>query len=465
MTVLFIFTVTTCTKILFQTNTYKVVQKYNRLLGFSIVVLFLIGFWIIIGFINFSTIKSSTTNKSLLPEDIDVVITLNTQEIINAFLFDLLFKAEIDENTAKLFTLKERDDLNRLGANLTSEVVVFYDNWKNESAQGLLFNISNEGDFKRYQTDQENTIKKSNSKYGVLIYLNEKASQEAIQHFSELAAKIINTSIRPMENKPSKSMVNVEYKGNDSDYFKDLKLDLNIRNQSIFINGKGKVDEKIQTVAAPLNVLTLSNSKKYFQILTGEIPEDAMSYLESTFTHLGIQIPSVSSQQLLLYGVTIDNIDGSTAVLPNLEWILRFHEPFQIDTLLMNLNPHYRSLVDFPSKTISLGNVKYHYTQISENEIYIGVYENPKFTTTEFQPSYIINGDPSAVLEIEGQGFVAGFIKVLPPVKFSKQFLQDVTHFYIRTEQEGETLNIEGKIEMKEGKLMTVEMVKLWLLL
>lgn len=440
-------------------------QKYKRVFSFSIVLLFLIGFWIIIGFVNFTTAKKSTSNSSLLPSDIDMVMSVNTQELIHTFLFDLLFKADIDERTAQLFMPEESQEISKLGADLSAEVVVFYDNWNNSSAKGVVLTISNEGDFKRYQIDGENTIKFSNSKYGVLIYLDDKASSETVTHYTQLAEKIVNS--KKIENGKfnSKGLINLAYQGNDGTYLKALNLDLNIKNQTISIKGKGKLIDNAVSSSSKQNILNLPTSQKYFQIQTSEIPEDAMNYLATSFNKLGIEVPAVKSMQLLIYGVAIDEYKGSMAVLPNLDWILRFKEPFQIDSVVKNLHPDYKSLIDFENRRFTIGNVKYNYKQISKNEVYIGLTEMPDYVETEIKPYYSASGYPSAVLEIDGQGFVAGFIKMMPPVKLSKQFLEDVSYFDIRAEQVGDSLEIKGEISIKEGKLMTVEMAKYVMLL
>lgn len=441
-------------------------QKYNRIISFTIVLLFLTGLWIIIAFINFSSTKKTTSNKSLLPDDIELVMSINTQELIQTFLVDLLFKSDLDEKTAQLFIPEESSEINKLGVDLSSEIVVFYDTWNNSSAKGVVLNISNEGDFNRYQIDEKSTIKYSNSEYGVLIYLDEKASLETITHYTQLAERIINAKKDDIVLPKSKGLINLSYKGDQLSYLKDLELDLNIHNQTIEFNGKGKLNQDSDSKKTKSNILTNPASEKYFAIETSTIPEDAMNYLTATFNEIGISsIPKVSSLQLLMYGITIDEFKGSTAFLPSFDWILRFDEPLSIDSILLNLRPNYQSIVDLKEKTINIGNVKYYYSQLSEKEIFIGITPKPDISLTEIQPTYSLSGFPSAILEIEGRSFFASFIKMLPPVKLSKQFLQDVTHFDIRTEQEGETLKIKGEVELKEGKLMTVELVKLWLLL
>lgn len=425
----------------------------------------LAGIWIIIVFIDFTNPKNQPSNKELLPKDIELVMTLNTQEVIHTFLYDLLFQSNLDENTAQLFTIKDRKALNKLGININSEVVLFYDNWKNESARGVLVDISNEGDFKRYPTDKGNTIKKSNSKYGILLYLDEKATQESVEHFSKLAENIINKKIKTEKNQQAKSMIDFQYTGSKDAYLNHLDLDLDIKNREVHIEGRAKLNTKEVNQKSKLHSLIQTKNRDCFEIETSKIPREAMNYLSSAFYEIGIRIPKIQSMQMLVYGVTIDNFDRSMAILPSFDCILRFEETFSIDSAINQMNSNYRTLIDSEQKTISIGSVKYHYKQISGKEIYIGEKVKPNYSLTTSTPVYSVSGNPSALLEIEGQGFIAGFIKVLPPVKYSKQFLNELSDFDITATQVDESLKIKGIIRVKEDRLMSVELMKLWLLL
>jgi hypothetical protein len=436
------------------------VQKYKRVLNFTIVLLFLAVFWIIVAFINFTTENNTASNKSLLPENIDLVIRANTKEIIQTFLVDLLFKANLDKESAQLFIPEESQEIKKLGTDITTEVVVFYDNWNNSSAKGVLLNISNEGDFKRYQIEGENTIKVSNSEYGVLIYLADDATSETVAHYTQLAEKTINKEKQIAAKEYKKGLINLTYQGDELSYLKDLELDLNVKNQTIFINGKGKLNKKSKSKTSRLNVLSDQTSKKHLEIQTSELPKETMDYLSSFINEIGIKIPSISSQQMMIYGITVDNLNGSTAILPNFDWIVRFDKPFQIDSVLSGLQSNYKSMVDLNNKIIEVGSIKYHYNQLSENEIFVGISEKPSIKNIENKPAYIMRGIPTALLEIQGESFIAGFIQMLPQVRLSKQFFEDVTYFDIQATTEKDLMNIEGEIRLKDDQLMSVELAK-----
>lgn len=446
-------------------NPPQVVKKYKRVYKFAIALLLLVSLWIIIGIISFTAETKSFSNKSLVPEEVDFVMTINSKKLIKELLVDVLFNTELDKSSAELFIPKEGEVTNRLGADITSEVVVFYDNWQGNSAQGLLFNLSNQADFDRYQSSEEHTIKNSNSKYGVIINLDEGSPEKARSHYTNLANRIINSEKKDGQAAHAQPMLNLAYRGEGDQYLNDLSLNLNIEKETIFIEGKGKLKDSAIAQSFIQNALHLPISEKYFQLQTSEIPEDAMKYLTNFLSKLGVTIPHIKSMQILVYGVTIGEINGSMAVLPNLDCVLRLDDKIQIDSLMKDLNPYYRDLVNFEKQHITLGDVVYHYTQVSENEIHIGVTEKPKYTAKELKPHYSMNGYPSTILEIEGKGFIAGFIKMMPPVKLSKQFLEEVEHFNIHAEQAGDSLVIKGEISIREEKFMTVEMAKYGLLL
>ena len=435
-------------------------QKYNRILSFIIVLILLTGLWIIIAFVSFSNTDKKSSNKNILPDEIDLVIELNTKELLETFLIDLLFKADISEESTKLFLPEEDSELAKLGADLTTEIVVFYDNWKNSSAKGVVLNISNEAEFTRYQFDDENTIKVSNSKYGVLIFLDDNAPKEAINYYSQLGERIINNEKKSESAINKKGLINLHYKGDKIEYFNDLKLDLNMKNQSISINGKGEINDKSDTRTIKFNIFEKPSKEKHLEIQTSKIPENAMNYLSSFIKKMGIEMPKITSQQMYIYGFSIDDFNRSTAFLPNFDWILRFDTLVEIDSVFSNLNSDYRSLVDLNNKTIKVGSMEYHYSQVSGHEIYIGVSKKPKFKIIEEKSSYIMRGSPAAILEIGGNSFFGGFIMMMPQVEISKQFFNDVTYFDIRANQDKGTMNIEGEIKLKDDQLVTVELAR-----
>ena len=117
-------------------------------------------------------------------------------------------------------------------------------------------------------------------------------------------------------------------------------------------------------------------------------------------------------------------------------------------------------MVDLNNKIIEVGSIKYHYNQLSENEIFVGISEKPSIKNIENKPAYIMRGIPTALLEIQGESFIAGFIQMLPQVRLSKQFFEDVTYFDIQATTEKDLMNIEGEIRLKDDQLMSVELAK-----
>jgi hypothetical protein len=164
---------------------------------------------------------------------------------------------------------------------------------------------------------------------------------------------------------------------------------------------------------------------------------------------------------MIIYGISIENISGSTVFLPKFDWILRFDSIVDLNTQLNSFDATVERMHILDKKSIQIGGTKYFYKQISEHEIYIGITEFPKIESKKTQILPLLRGYPSAALEIEGKGIIASFINIMPQVKNTKVFMENVEYFDIHTTNENtDQLKINGEIRLKEGKMMSVELVK-----
>ncbi|WP_107038763.1 hypothetical protein [Brumimicrobium mesophilum] len=432
-------------------------QKYKRVIGFAVVLLFLVGLWIIIGFINFSNSKQGQSNTSKIPNEVEFVIQLNTREIIKVFLKDLLFNAEIDNSTAELFMPKEKGEASKLGIDLSSEVIAFYDEWNSTTAKGVLFNLSDEADFKRYQFDFENLIKASNPQYGVLLLLDKDANQANKIYYQKLAEKIVHAEGKSNHTSDPKNMIQISHHKGETKY----DVGINTIGDILKIEGSGTVGHFNKAIEMH-QFKALDSS--YFEIQTGKLNLYSFEFLQPLMNEIGLKIPTILSQQLAIQGITIQKVGSSTLPIPALDWIVKFNEKVNIDSLLFHLNSRYSTAIDFKNQHFNIGELQFNYKQLSSSEIYIGV-NNLTFERLNKTPQFALKGNPEAILNIQGNNFFAGFIKMLPQVKYPKTFLEDIEHFNIHSEQEGELMKIKGEIKMKEGKYISVEMAKLVMLL
>lgn len=212
-------------------------------------------------------------------------------------------------------------------------------------------------------------------------------------------------------------------------------------------------------------MLTEPSTTKYLEFQSGQLPDSLYQYFEFVFKEIGIEIPKITSQQMLLYGLSIENIRGSTTVLPKFDWILRFDSIIDLDSQLVSINTSTDMMKIIDKKSIKIGETLYYYSQISSHEIYIGVTESPKIKSIKTQVLPLLKGNPSVLLEIEGKGLIAQLINVMPQVKNTRVFMENIEYFNIHTSDDnGANLKIDGEIRLKEGKMMTIELARFLLM-
>lgn len=437
-------------------------HKYNRVFNVIAVFIFIGIFWVTTLFLTFSFTDKKVSLKQLLPENIEIVLSINADQLIKTLLFDALYKSEFDENDLKLLDRgKKPTEAKDYGVMFNSEIVVFYDLWNNIPIQGILFNISNKKDFERFKLKGKNQIKRSNGKQGLILILKEDASKELIHYAEQFADDVFTEKMTPEYEISKPEMLNVSYKGNEHTYIQNLNLNAKLQDEKILFNGIGKKNKSLDFTEGNYNMLFNTTNEKNLEIQSGHLPDSIYQYFKIIFDKIDLNVPVVTSQQMMIYGVTIENIDGSTALLPKFDWILRFDTLVNIDQQLGAIKESTDKMQIIDKQSIKVGGTQYYYKQISAHEIYIGVTEFPNIQTVKTKMLPFIKGNPSVLLEIEGKGIIAQFVNVMPMVKNTRTFMENIDYFDIHTlDKNADELIVDGEIRLKEDKMMSVELVK-----
>jgi len=435
------------------------VHKYNRLLRITAVIIFVGFFWITAVFLTVSFPVKNESLKQFLPDEVEVIVSLNTEQLIKTFLFDALYKSEFNSKDIKQLekaTQSKRSESN--GIMYNGEVVFFYDIWRNIPIQGLLFNLSNHKAFQDFSPEGKNIIKASNGKQGMILTLKKDADEELIQYAQSFADRFSNK--KGHGDLVQSEMMRLNYKGNKHTYIQDLELDIQFNNEKVSLNGVGKKNQGLNFSVEKYHMLKTPN-RPFLEFQSGKLPDSIYKFFKLIFDEVNIDVPEVTSQQMMIYGSSIQNIDGSIAYLPKLDWILRFDTIVNIDDQLSTIDSSTYNMQVINKKVIEIGGIPYYYKQISDHEIFIGVTESPEIELRQTQILPFIKGNPSVVLEVEGKGIIAQIFNVMPQVKYTKLFMENISYFDIHTfNGEADDLIIEGEVKLKDGKMMTVELVK-----
>lgn len=411
--------------------------------------------WVSMLFLFFSLPSQKASLKQFLPDDIDMVISVNTHQLISTLFIDAIYKTEFNSKDLKFFQNSEFSESKQFkGIDFNSEVVFFYDTWDGSKVKGLLFNLSNPKIFKNMTLQQKNVVKESNEQRGVIIYLDEDASHESIEYYTAFAQKIISKEpILPLISPPNE-MINLNFKGNKFSYIQDLVLNLELKNEHLLITGTGRLDS-----IPPLRQMSLimePSSKEYFEIQSGKLPDSVYQYIDDLTNQMNIKLPGITSQQILIYGISLNKVNSSPLFLPKMDCILRFDSIVQLDSLLESLGRN-SDLVNIVDGHIEVGKIKYYCRQLSKNEIYVGVTESPEIQKLNMRVLPLTKGFPSTVLDIEGEGIIVRIINLMPQVKNSKLFLKGVEYYDIHSEYiDDQYLQIKGDIRLGKNEMMSI---------
>ncbi len=437
-------------------------RKYNSIYKILITIILLGLLWITLFFLVFALPPKKAALTELLPDDTDMVLSVNMHQLLSTLFIDATYKTKL--NPEDLAALKDKriskENLFK-GVDFNNEVVFFYDSWKNELVKGLLFNLSNEKKFNQISTAKDNVIKASNHQQGIFIYLDKNASQETIDHYTRFAQEAMKSKKSNGSYPHLDGIMNLNFKGNHFSYIQDLTVNVKMKDEHLILKGKGQLDSILPL--KKMHMLETPSDRKYFEIQSGKLPDSVFKHLDGFMQQLNIQLPRVTSQQVLLYGIAIENYRGSPLILPKMDLVLRFDSLVVMDSLLKNIDKDVKH-IKVEGHFIEIGNVKYYYQQLSDNEIYLGVTETPKTSYIETRVLPLTKGFPSVILDIKGKGIIARIINLLPQVKNTKMFLKDVDYYDIHSEFITDNkLKIDGKIRLEKGKMMSVGLAEFML--
>ncbi|WP_133122188.1 hypothetical protein [Brumimicrobium salinarum] len=398
-----------------------------------------------------------------LDEDINFVVSLNTEKAIKTTLIDLLYKSELSENELAYFdTDKKQTSIQNKGIAINKELIYFYDVENNATIQGFICHINDEKAFNRIKIDDKKLIKNTNGKQGILIILNKNADSANVKHAESVVRKAMQTTPNQFSYNNEKPVLNVRFKGNEHTYANNVSVNLEVKDDKIIINGSGTKNHNLLNLINEHHVFSHENERKHLHIQAGKIPNSLYKYFTIILEDLNLDLPQIIAQQLDLYGFSIENISGSTTFLPKIDWLLKFETPLNLKERMKAIESQNDRIEIIDSSSFKIGSIQYYCQQISEDEIYIGVTKNPKLEKHISTSLPFIKGDPAVTLNIEGEGLIAQIVNVMPPVKNSKDFLEKIEHFEIKIVDQGEDkLGIEGEIKLYEDQLISTELLLL----
>lgn len=396
---------------------------------------------------------------SLFIEKPELVIDIN----LNQFTRTVVKEAFSQKGLPGLSPSQIQEKLNNREEDLQgfdnrSQLVIFQDSKEGKKIQGFLFHIKSLRKFNQFQAEDKKAIRKGNRKYGIIIYVEDRNDKELHAYYEKLAEEIITRKTE--KRKQSTAIAKIQVRNKTSEI---LALELSLEKEKLIMSGTVRLSKNVKNKEDAIDsVSTLRpGNRPYLELNIVESPDTLNEVLNGLTQVWGLTLPAIKSQQLLVYSTKIDAVNKSLVILPEIDWILRFDQPFDIHKEMDTLDFPSYLLYDSLQGSVSVKGVSYYFKQLSENEIYIGNSIYPDYKKKIKTPNSWIKGRPEVLLSLEGESLIGNLLHASPQIRGAKSFFREVKSFEVNFfEINAEESEIKGEIVLERGKMMSIELLK-----
>lgn len=425
-------------------------------------------FWSSVWIVSLLNTSSDNSLINHLPSGVNTVIKVNNRQIFKRFIFDALYCSELSKNEFDQLKFNKTDvDIPSTGINISQNIFIFQDSWKNESITGFLFKLEDKNKFAVFKIKRSNIVKTFNDELGCILLLPEEVSREATDYFELYAADLLLPNKDKLKakiallNSNKNSLFHLFFSGSNDAYVQDLSLETFIDKSTITFEGVGLKNPIISYDSVEHHSMDLPEKELFLEIQAGQLPDSVYGYIDLLLEDFDLELPHIVSQQVFIYGFMIDNLNGSIAFLPKFDGIFRFDNTIDIVNEIDSLTTNFKKVERIDSNKIRIGEINYYFKQITDNEIWIGTTENIVINKVEGAPLPRLRGNPAATLMIEGKGIIAQFAQMLPPVQYSKKLFNDLEYFDLHTElTSDDKIRVTGEMRFKDNKTASIELMK-----
>ncbi len=440
----------------------KIINPKKRFLASFVIVVVL---WLNYSLVSYFLRDDNNILHTYIPADASISLRINNDILMRRMLYDLFFQSNFSDEELDRLTFKgESTTLPALGIDITKEIVLFYEDWNDKSIVGWLFHISDEETFKNYPLDDPSIIKSNNGSIGCALILSDLPSKDESVRFVNYANDLLIPSKdrsdlkRYFGSPPNNSLLQCFFEGETNGYLQKIGIDITFEEEKLVIRGKGKKNPLLDYGIDSLHYIAEPARAEYLEITAGELPDTLRSYINFLFENAAVKLPRISSQHMMMYGVEIDNIKGTMAVLPKFDAIFRFEESFLLEDFKNTVTGLDSAHILSEKQSFSIGNVTYSMKQLSPTEIYVGINPHPKIDVKVNPNFFQIKGNLASLFTIEGTGLIAQIAQLMPEVQNSKHFLGTVENFDIRAFVNKENqINIDGTMTFPQDKMASLE--------
>lgn len=425
----------------------------------STIVLFSIA-WMVLLFSQGMLETNENKNVEYVPSDALFAMRIDGRELAEKTLFSIFLESKDEEILSMIqesFAENKSKEKKWIkdGVDYMSDIVFFQLEHESIRLNCILLNVSNEGLFKKYHSN-ELEICAVKDGVGIIIPFNSSSKNSDLQG---LANKIVSS---PQNGELSASIHHpqagrfveavIHSKTKDKSTFS-----FELAHNSLLMNGEMEFGSSKKTLPIHKKL-----QPKGLHVSTSMIPAELSDTLNTWLKQFGVQVPALKELSMNYMSTTVINHSSGFFIVPQMELYVECVAPFAIKSLTES--DSIASYIDCKLNEgwIEIQDEKLYYKQISPTSFYLGVSENPVFTSVPKNNYLIISGNLAPITAIKCGGLMSTILEMIPEYRAGKTFASRAEKIdFSIVKIDAKKAKISGDIHFKSGYFPMNEVLKL----
>jgi hypothetical protein len=409
--------------------------------------------------------KSSQKALDYIPNTHNFLFKINSKNFFKSSSYSILFDSKDQDLLSKLEThLNKRVDdsgqIQNFGIDFTSDLYIFGEKILGAQRYVVIFNLLDEKVFrenfskllnKNQQLDVE-------GKTGFIVteFSTNRTSKADLKSYlasiikNKHLSKFVPQNDEFMSVKLNSFVVNEDYSA------KEGEIKTLINDQELNLSGTIKL-ENPKPISSQWTLL-----KSGFHLETSLISPTIQDSIANYIKVLGLKTEEIQRISMNYYGMELQESEKGLIAAPVFDLLLTFKSKYKLKDVFQDLSKLENLGYSKKGNLLTAGKINYFVDSIDSKNLFIGRNIN-KVVKRKNNVLFEINGDATKLTTIKGGGFITSFIQVLPPFKSSKDLFNSFESLNISSKQQGELVQIKGKIKVKNERYLYNEFLKFYL--
>lgn len=393
----------------------------ERLSSFVIGIFLLLFLWLAYLLFSVFYVQSNTTSPYTVPENAEMLIEVNGNDVFQDVLFEVLIKGNGDEVVEELKSISRKgSDRKQYGVNWTKPVSYFRAKYNEQSIQGLIVQIVSPSEWnKNINTLLGNTsVAKRNGNFGIVVQ-SDKLTKEELYKFLDQQKSVKPKKEQRPEQKSLLSVVQKSEKGT-------VQLSVSVEENKI--TSKGILDHDGSLKSGKLNFLLIPSDLHLTSDLITQELNDSLKKMIASDVFEQMKLSGISANYR---GVTISEIEGQYIPIPNGDFILGFEKNITVQEFISGIP---NTIWGEDNKSVSLGQQIYFVRQLDERTIFFGIKEQAEIKQNNQPIGLIISGTLKPLTNIKGNPLIRTALRMSPTISVGFELAEEIELCTVRIE-------------------------------